>query len=498
MNFDKAIKKIVILGGGTAGWMSAALLQKVFGKVLNIVLVESKEIGTIGVGEATIPAIKQFNNALGIKEDDFLRETKSTMKLGIQFENWGKLGDCYMHAFGDIGTNLALCPFHHFWLKAGLSGVPNNLWNYSLNYQVAKANKFAHISRDGHLPELVNAYHFDAYLYAKYLQKLSLQMGINRIEGLVEHIKINPESGFVQSLTLTNGVEINGDLFIDCSGFQGLLIQKKLNTGYDEWNHWLPCDRAVTVPSERFSESLPYTRSIAREAGWQWRIPLQHRNGNGFVYNSEYYTEDQAAKVLLSNLETEISGELKVIPFQTGCRRKHWNRNVVAIGLSSGFLEPLESTSIHLIHSAIFRLIKHFPNLVINQSEVEEYNRQSKIEFEHIRDFIILHYYLNQRDDSQFWRDCRNMKIPDLLKHKIKLFSESGKIFSEHENLFTENAWLQVMVGQGIVPLDYHPLAGSVNSDQLKEMLSNLMNLIRSPITNMPSHDQYIAEICGG
>jgi len=493
---SKAIKKVVVVGGGTAGWMSAALIKKVLGPIVDIELVESEEIGTVGVGEATIPPIKHVNSVLGIDEAEFLRETKATIKLGIQFEDWLAKGDSYVHTFGSPGKSVAFCQFHHFWVRAKQLGIADNMWNYDLNYLCAMENKFAPIStRDPNL-ELHYAYHFDASLYAKYLRKFSEKLGVVRTEGLVENVELNHDSGFVERLTLKNGKVIGGDLFVDCSGFRGLLIQEKLGAGYEDWGHWLPCDRAMAVPSERMDETLPYTRSIAHSAGWQWRIPLQHRNGNGLVYSSSHYSDDEAANLLLSNLGSKALGDPRPIRFRTGRRLKQWSRNVVAVGLSSGFLEPLESTSIHLIQSAIVRLIKLFPHNGIDPSEVAEYNKQSKIEFEQIRDFIILHYHVNERDDSQFWRDMRNMDVPDSLAHKIELFRTKGKLVRENEDLFWEASWLQVMMGQGIMPQDYHPLADSITEAQLGEMLANLKRIKSKPLAQLSTHDQFLEKVC--
>jgi tryptophan 7-halogenase len=494
---NKPIKKVVVVGGGTAGWMSAALLKKMFGNNIELELVESEEIGRIGVGEATIPPIKHFNAALGLNEAEFLRETNATIKLAIKFENWRVKDESYFHSFGSIGKNMAFCPFHHLWLRAKKLGYESSLWDYDLNYQCAQENKFAPVESKEPALEMLYAYHFDATLYAAFLRKFSEKLGVIRTEGLIESVGINPDSGFVESLTLKSGQIIEGDLFVDCSGMRGLLIQQSLGTGYEDWGHWLPCDRAIAVPTERLETTLPYTRSIAHSAGWQWRIPLQHRNGNGIVYSSNHYSQDEAANILLNNLDSKPLADLNYISFRTGRRLKQWNRNVIAVGLSSGFLEPLESTSIHLIQSALVRLVKLFPHAGIDERNVAEYNRQSKIEIEQIRDFIILHYHLNERNDSQFWRDLRNMEVPASLKHKMELFRESGKIFREQDELFHEISWLQVMVGQGITPRDYHPLANTIPDAELIEMLKNMQKLKRTPVAQMPSHDTFIAQVCG-
>ncbi len=489
---NEKIRKVVVVGGGTAGWMSAALLKRVLGEQVEIELVESEQIGIVGVGEATIPPIQRVNAVLGIDEAEFLRETKSTIKVAIKFENWRVPGESYYHTFGAPGRSQAFCHFHHFWTRAQQAGHTSNLWDYDLNYLCAEANKFAKLQVDDPIWELQYAYHFDASLYGAFLRKYSEKRGVKRTEGLIEQVNINPESGHVESLVLQDGSVIAGDFFVDCSGIRGLLIHQKLNTGYEDWGHWLPCDRAMAVPTERFEETLPYTRAIAHSAGWQWRIPLQHRNGNGLVYSSKHYSDDEAANILLSNLESETIDEPKIIPYRTGRTRKQWNRNVVAVGLSSGFLEPLESTSIYLIQSAIVRLIHLFPHAGVTDELMEEYNRQSSTEYELIRDFIIMHYYLNERDDSQFWRDMRNIDLPERLTRKIELFRSNGILVQDHLDVFLEPSWLQVMLGQGVVPQDYHPIADSLSDEQLQEKLANMKKLKMEPLPKIPSHDEFL------
>lgn len=494
---NKAVKNVVILGGGTAGWFAASLISKVLGNGLRIQLVESEEIGIVGVGEATIPPIQNFNAALGIDERTFLKETNGSIKLGIQFENWGNIGDSYMHAFGGIGKDFPFASFHHFWLRAKELGVDTDFWDSSLNYQTAKANKFQKVNNiEGtNLPGLVYAYHFDAGLYAQYLRKISESQGVIRTEGKVDHVNVCEDTGNVSELVLQSGETIQGDLFLDCTGMYALLIEKTLNTGYIDWNHWLPCDRAMAVPSKNNDIIPPYTRSIAHRAGWQWRIPLQHRNGNGIVYSSKHMTDDEARKMLLDTLGSEALAEPKVIPFRVGRRRKQWNKNVVAIGLSSGFLEPLESTSIHLIQSAVTRLIKHFPNKGIRQVEIDEFNRQSTYEIERIRDFIILHYKMTNRTDSKFWRDCKQMDIPESLESKIELFRQTGKVFRDYEDLFTEIAWQQVLIGQGCEPVDQHQLVESLTKEKAQELLSSLKTLVDGTVAKLSSHNEFLNKL---
>mgnify|MGYP003385014087 FL=1 len=505
------IKNIVIVGGGTAGWMTASLLVKTLGKALNITLIESDKIGIVGVGEATIPPIVNFNSAIGIDEKAFIKETQGTIKLGIEFNNWYQDGDSYMHAFGNIGKKFPFCDFHHFWLRAQQDKSacnqpidnPNadsadidskSFWGFSLNYQAAKQHKFAPIRNipNTNLPGIAHAYHFDAGLYAKLLRTHATNMGVKRIEGTITNVIQNNDSGFIESVLLENDSCINGDLFIDCSGLAALLIEKTLSTGYEDYSHWLPCDRAIAVPCEKVVPIEPYTRSTAHKAGWQWRIPLQHRTGNGLVYSSKYMTDDEAKELLLNNIDGKPLAEPRVIPFKTGRRRKQWHKSVIAIGLSSGFFEPLESTNIHLIQTAAIRLMKFFPHNGIQQEEVDEFNRQSKVELEGIRDFIILHYKLNNRGDSDFWRTCQRMEIPSSLLNKIELFKKTGKIFCKPDDLFTEIAWQQVMIGQGNIPEDHHPLVGTLSKDQVKDLMDNLKPLINKTVEKLPSHDEYL------
>lgn len=489
---NKPIKRVVIAGGGTAGWLAASLMKKVLGKAVDITLVESEAIGTVGVGEATIPPIRLVNQVLGIDEAQFLHDTKATIKLAIRFENWKTKGESYYHTFGAPGKSMAFCHFHHYWVKARQQGLKDDLWDFDLNYHAAEAGRFAQINAKDPVVELPFAYHFDASLYAQYLRKLSENMGVVRKEGKISRVQRFTDSGFIQALHLESGDVVEGDLFVDCTGFKGLLIEEALGAGYDDWSHLLPCDSAIAVPSERHEKTAPYTRSIAHDAGWQWRIPLQHRNGNGHVYSSRYISDDQACDTLLSNLDTKPLGDPKLIKFTTGRRRKQWYKNVVAVGLSSGFLEPLESTSIHLIQSAIVRLIQLFPHNGFAPSLETEYNKQSELEFEQIRDFLVLHYTVNERTDSAFFNDMRNITLPDSLAHKIALFKESGNLLREQNDLFLESSWLQVLYGQGIIPKDYHGLVNSVPEVQLNQMLTRLLEIKKEPIAKLPTHDEYI------
>ncbi|PIW59904.1 tryptophan halogenase family protein [Shewanella sp. CG12_big_fil_rev_8_21_14_0_65_47_15] len=492
------IKNIIIVGGGTSGWMTAAMLAKLFKSTLNITLIESEDIGTIGVGEATIPPLQIFNNVLGINEADFINATQATFKLGIQFENWGKPGEAYMHAFGHVGKDIGFTQFHHYWLSTSPKEV-NSFWDYSVNYQAAKHNKFQVLQ---HIPNsplagLTHAYHFDATLYAQFLRRFSEQLGVKRIEGKVISVDLAP-CGKIDTVKLQTGQVIAADFFVDCSGFAALLIEKALKVDFDSYQHWLPCDRAYAVPCEKTTTITPYTRSIAHDVGWQWRIPLQHRTGNGLVYCSRYVSDDAAKQLLLDNLDGKPLAEPKKINFTTGRRLKQWHKNCVAIGLSSGFLEPLESTSLHLVQSAIIRLSKLFPHQGIAQANVDEFNHQSKLEFEQIRDFIILHYHLNQRVNSQensLWQQCQTMEIPDSLQQKIELFRETGAVFRHQEELFTEAAWVQVMLGQGIMPQDFNPLSRTISASDLAAFLQNMRTIIDNAVGKMPTHNQYLAHL---
>jgi len=496
MNNTK-VQNIVIVGGGTGGWITASLLAKVLGKTINITLVESDKIGIIGVGEATIPPIISFNNALGIDEKEFIKATKATIKLGIQFENWSAGGSRYMHAFGEIGKNFPFCDFHHFWVKSQQMGIESDFWDFSLNYQAAIHGKFDKINNiEGtNLPGISYAYHFDAGLYAKFLRQFCEKLGVKRIEGTINKVSLNESNGYVKTLHLEDGSEISGDLFVDCTGLAALLIEKTLNTGYEDWSHWLPCDRAMAVPTESTEKIIPYTRSIAHEAGWQWQIPLQHRIGNGLVYSSKHMSDEEAKKVLLANLDGKLLAEPRIIPFRTGRRRKQWNKNVVCIGLSAGFFEPLESTNIHLIQTGAIRLVKFFPHNGIKDGEISEYNRLSQTEYERIRDFIILHYKINGRNDTPFWQQCQRMDVPDTLAQKLALFKESGKVFREIEDLFTEIAWKQVMIGQGAIPKDYHPLVDGLSKQQIEDLIANLKTLINRSVDKMPIHEDFLSKL---
>jgi len=494
---SKSMRRIVIVGGGTAGWMTAAALAKTLHQEYSIRLIESDEITTIGVGEATIPPIVSFNAALGIDEDDFLKKTQGTLKLGIEFVNWHQVGTSYMHAFGSVGHDLHHVPFYNYWLRQYLAGKASDLGQYSINTMASMQAKGMRALPDmagSPLGELSHAFHFDASLYAKYLREFS-KAGVIRTEGKVVSVT-QRENGDIDELILESGERITGDLFIDCSGMRALLIEQTLKTGYEDWSHWLPCDRAIAVPCASSATLLPYTRSTAHGAGWQWRIPLQHRIGNGHVFSSKFMSEDEATKILLNNLDGEQLAEPRTVNFMTGKRLKQWNKNCVAVGLSGGFLEPLESTSIHLIQNSIARIVRFLPNNNITQADIDEFNMQSDFEYERIRDFIILHYKATEREDTPFWRYCKHMEIPSTLQKKIDLYCGNGRIFRENNELFAEYSWLQVLHGQGIRPNSYSPLADRLPESELIEFLDGVENVIGKCVARMPTHAEFISAHC--
>jgi tryptophan halogenase len=488
----KPIRKIVIAGGGTAGWMVAAALSKTLGKVLDIKLIESDEIGTVGVGEATIPPLVSFHRLLDIGEQEFMAATQATFKLGIGFENWRNVNERYIHSFGMTGKDHWTAGFQHFWQKGVSRNLAGDYGDYCLELKAALASKFAHLPRNG----MNYAFHIDAGLYAKFLRKFSEGYDTKRIEGKIVEAPVDPKTGFIKSVRLDSGLEIEGDLFIDCTGFRGLLIGNALHVGYEDWSHWLFCDSAVALQTERTGPALPYTRSIARDSGWQWRIPLQHRVGNGMVYCSRYIADDQAKQTLLANIEGKVLTEPRVIKFRPGQRLKTWSRNCVAIGLASGFIEPLESTSIHLIQRGITRLMQMFPSAGIRQSDIDEYNKQTWSEIEYIRDFIVLHYHVTNRDDTPFWRSCRSMEIPPTLAHRINLFRETGRVFRAPNELFAENSWIQVMLGQGIVPQQHHPAADLMGDEELARFLGEIKANVDRTVAQLPAHETYLEQYC--
>ena len=494
----RPVRKVVVVGGGTAGWIAAAALAKLLGPLLEIELVESEQIGTVGVGEATIPQIRILNAVLGIDENEMLSKTAGTFKLGIEFSNWGASGERYLHAFGDIGINLANVPFHHYWLRHMQAGGKTGLWDYSLHQAAAYQGRFARMEKVGgtSMTGLSYAFHFDAGLYAGVLRQYSESRGVRRTEGLIREVNLNGETGFIESVTLDSGDAVSGDLFIDCSGFRGLLIGDALGVGYEDWSRWLPMNRAWAVGCESVGPLLPYTKSIARGAGWQWRIPLQHRTGNGHVFCEAYIDPQAAADELLANLDGAPFGEPRLLKFITGRRRKFWAKNCISLGLASGFMEPLESTSIHLVQSNVDKLISLFPQNGIDAADIAEYNRQVGSEFERIRDFLILHYKLTRREDTEFWRYVREMDVPDSLTGRMDLFVGHGRIFRDQEDLFKESNWLMVMLGQGLIPSGHNAMADLITDDQLSDFLTNVKTIVGKATVSLPSHEDYIAAHC--
>lgn len=492
------LERIVIVGGGSAGWMTAAALANDLADGCEIVLIESEAIGTVGVGEATIPPIRYFNQRLGIDEATFVRETNGSFKLGIEFIDWSRIGHAYFHPFGQYGAEFDSVPFYHYWMREYLNGDPTPIEEYSMAWAASKAGKFSHpiADRRNVQSRFDYAYHFDATLYAAYLQKYAAARGVKRVEGRVVDAAQDTETGFIKSVTMEDGQSFEADLFIDCSGFFGLLIEKTLETGYQDWSHWLPCNRAVAVPCERSAEILPYTKSTAKSAGWQWRIPLQHRTGNGYVYCSDHLEAEQAEQTLLSSLDGAPIADPKHLRFVTGRRNLFWNKNCVAIGLSAGFMEPLESTSLHLIQYGIMRLLALFPDKSMSPLLQEEYNSLTIAEYERIRDFLILHYTATQRDDSKFWRYCANMPIPDRLQYKIDHFRTHGRIVSDERELFTNPSWIAVYLGQDIYPENAPAMTAHRTNVPVKDRMQAIRLAMADAVAQMPPHDAFIERYC--
>ena len=498
MNQDN-LRRLVIVGGGTAGWMTASALGHVLGKSVDVRLVESDDIGTVGVGESTIPMLRLFNALLGIDEDEFMRETRATFKLGIELRDWARIGDRYMHGFGPIGRNLATLSFHQYWLRLHQAGKARDLEAYSINRVAALAHRFMRADRsspNSPLADIVHAFHIDAGLYARYLRQFAEKAGVRRTEGKVVDVELRPLDGFVQAIRLADGERIEGDLFVDCSGLRGLLIEEALHTGYENWSHWLPCDSAVVVPCESSEQLPPYTIATARPAGWQWRIGLQHRTGNGHVFSSAHMSEDEATAILLDGLDGRPLADPRTLRFTSGQRAKTWNRNVVAIGLAQGFAEPLESTSIHVIQATIARLIAFFPDREFRQVDVDEFNRQCRFENERIRDFLILHYHATERDDSAFWNHVRTMAVPDTLQHKLDLWRSAGRIVRTDNELFAEVGWLQVLHGQRVAARAHHPIADALDEADIAEYLGDIERVVGACVEQMPSHAKFVAAHC--
>ena len=493
------IKKIIIAGGGTAGWMAAASLSRfAIGKSLNITLIESTSIGTVGVGEATIPSIVQFNNSIGLDELDFIRATRASFKLGIQFENWHTHGDRFFHPFADYGINFSGVEFQHYFYRLKKNNPNEALQDYSIGSQLAKHNNFAQPLENANNPlaDYSYAYHFDATLYAKVLRELSISRGVMHIDQKIEKVTLRERDGFIDSLLLDNGDIIDGDLFIDCTGFKGLLIEESLQSGYEDWQHWLLCDAAVAVQSLNTEEPKPYTRVTALDAGWMWQIPLQHRTGNGYVFCSRFLDRSKAEEALLQRISGDTITTPKPFAFKAGRRKKVWNKNCYALGLASGFIEPLESTSISLIQTGITHLLTFFPDMSFDQAMINEVNRRHQHEMERIRDFIVLHYKLTQRTDTEFWRYCQAMEIPESLAHKIDLFKSSGYLLQHEPEAFEKASWLSIYNGFGIIPERTDNRIDHFNDADIANQLAKIKQTLDQAGRNAISHGEFIRRHC--
>jgi len=482
------VKQVVIAGGGTAGWMAATALSRLLGKSISVTLVESKDIGIVGVGEATIPPIRTFHKLLGIDEKAFMRATQATFKLGIEFQNWREKSHSYIHSFGITGRECWAGEFHHFWLRAKDYGFAGEFGDYCPELLAAKQGKFA--SSD--TAPLNFAYHFDAVAYGRFLKQLAIDAGVTHIEGDINRVQQCPTSGNITSLNLADNSEIKGDFFIDCTGFKGLLIEETLHTGYDDWRHFLLCDSAVAMQTSLTQPPLPYTKSIAHEAGWQWQIPLQERMGNGLVYCSRFMSDEKAIATLKAQVSGDPINSPRVIRFTPGKRRKGWNKNCVALGLASGFIEPLESTSIHLIMTGLVRLMRLFPFDGVTQSAIDEYNAKFTSEMDAILDFIVMHYKVTNRHDSPFWQQCQRMDIPQSLTHKLRLFEQTGRVFLDDGDIFRVDSWTQVLMGQGMLPKQYHRVADEMSEAALKQFMTGLKQQVMQQVASLPSHAQFL------
>jgi tryptophan halogenase len=489
---DQAVRRVVIAGGGTAGWTVAAALVKQLGPLLDIALVESDAIGTVGVGESTIPTARRFHEILGLDEREFVCATQASFKLGISFENWARQGDRYFHSFGVTGQSTWMADFQHMWLQARELGVAGEFGDYCFEFRAAEADKFS----GGKDARLNYAYHLDATAYGQFLRGFAEPLGVKRIEGKIAEVRLAPETGFIEALMLESGEAVEGDLFIDCTGFRALLIEGGLEAGYDDWTHWLPTDSAIAVQTEATGSARPYTRAIAHRAGWQWQIPLQRRVGNGLVYCSRFLSDDEAHAMLAERIEGEALTEPRLIRFRAGARRRPWTRNCVAMGLASGVVEPLESTSIHLIMIAVTRLMQLFPFAGVSEALAARYNELSQRELEGIRDFIVLHYHLNERDDDPFWRQCRTMDIPDSLAHRIALFRDGAHAYQAADELFRTDSWVQVMLGQRLAPQGHHALGELMRPEQLREALARMAANIDAAVARLPQHQAFLDGFC--
>ncbi|MEJ0061490.1 MAG: tryptophan halogenase family protein [Terricaulis sp.] len=490
---DRRIRSVLIVGGGTAGWMSAAALSRKLGRRVSIRLVESAEIGIVGVGEATVPHIRYFNTTLGLDEADFMRKTQATIKLGIKFANWARVGDAYIHPFGEFGSRINDVDFHHYWVKLRQLGDDIDLFDHSLPVVAAELGKFMLPAMDRSIFSTFGyAYHFDTNLYGPYLRSYAEARGVVRTEGRVVDVTLRGEDGYVQSVTMANGEVIEADLFVDCSGFRGLIIEQKLKAGYLDWTNYLPCNRAVAVASAYDGPPMPYTKATAYEAGWQWRIPLQHRDGNGYVYSSEFISDDEAAANFLSRLPGKPLTDPLFLRFTGGHRKKTWIKNCVSVGLAGGFIEPLESTSIYLTQQAITALLELFPTRDFEASTIEELNRVMDMEYERVLDFVALHYHATERDDTPMWNYVRNMRIPDTLAYALRLFKERGHVVKYKDGMFLEPSWHAVYFGQRVMPARYDPRVDALDVDQLREQMRRIRTAVRRAAEMMPTHQSFL------
>jgi tryptophan halogenase len=488
----QTVKRVVIAGGGTAGWIAAAALSRHLGPLLDITLVESDEIGTVGVGESTIPTARTFHRLLGLDERGFMRAAKASFKLGITFENWGGIGDRYIHSFGQVGHSTWMGGFQHLWMQAAAQGFGGDIGDYCFELQAIKHERFATSDK----ANINYAYHLDAGLYAGFLRAFSEAHGAKRVEGKISEVRQNSETGYIESLLLSDGRVLEGDLFIDCTGFRGLLIEQTLKAGFEDWGHWLPTDSAIAAQTASTKPASPYTLASAHEAGWQWRIPLQHRMGNGFVYSSQYMSDDEARARFRAKLDGEPITEPRLIRYRAGTRNVVWEKNCIAFGLASGFVEPLESTSIHLIMLGATHLVQNFPFGGMNPALIRRYNQQSRTELERVRDFVILHYHQTERDDSPFWNYCRTMEVPETLAQRIALFREDGHIIQDSDDLFRVDSWLQVMIGQRVQPQGHHQMGRLLPPEELRQALTNLKGNISKAVAGLPRHQDFLDQYC--
>ena len=489
------IRSVLVVGGGTAGWMAAAALNSALGPHCQVGLVESDEIGIVGVGEATVPTVRDFNNLIRLNEAEFMRETRATLKLGIEFVDWGRKGTAYFHPFGTFGGGATLGEFAQTWLTLNQRGLTGEITDWSICAQAARRGRVGARQSDPRSPylNLYTAFHFDAGLYALYLRKVCEARGVERIEGKITEVVQRPEDGFVSGVKLADERVLEADFFIDCSGFRGLLIEGAMKAGFEDWSHWLPMNRAVAMPCAPVTGITPYTRSTALDAGWRWRIPLQHRTGNGHVYCADHIDDETALNQLVDGLDGEAMADPRLIRFQTGKRKAFWAKNVCALGLATGFIEPLESTSIHLIHVGIAKMLQHFPDRDFSPVNIDTYNTRMDREVQQVRDFVILHYHASERDDSEFWRRVRDMPIPDTLAERVEAYRDRGMIYQvAADEYFSMASWMAVMTGQGIRPRMANPLYAFQNLPRAREGFERVRATFAEAAEALPTHEAFL------